>query len=330
MIGILERLMQRQGARKLLIVFLSILLVVVSGVAVYYWLFRRLPGPELPGIVEQTGLTVPHFVFSIDGIIKPASVATSPDGDRIFVTESGGERMIHIFDYKGEHINAFAPPDTTPLSREPAGIAVRVDGLVFVADSILQEIGIYSYDGEFIGFFMPDNDPDFDWLPVGVTLDKEGNIYVTDQQYPRHQVLVFDPAGNLKTKFGYFGIGAGLFNFPTDVAVEDNGNIFVSDSNNRRLQVFDAQGNFQSVITGDFSLPRGIGFDQSGRLHVVDTLGHEVKVLSFNSLPKLEATYGTRGLDRGQFRFPSDIALDGAGMVYITDYYGNRVQVWAF
>ncbi len=320
----------RKIRRILLLLLLLVVFIGISSVAVHYWQTKRLPGPGLPALMADMGITKPHFVFSIDGVVKPASVAISPGAEGIFVTETGGERLIHIFDYAGEHIKSFAPPDTTPSSRVPMGIAVSNDGKVYVTDTFNRNITSYSLDGEFIATFVPDNDPDFQWLPVGLTFDKEGHLYVTDHRNPRHQILVFDPSGNLKLKFGYYGKGEGMFNFPADVAVSDNGNIYVSDSNNSRIQVFDAQGNFQQTITGGFSLPRGIGFDSRGRLHVVDSLEHKVQVFSLRDGPKLEFTYGSIGLERGQFYHPGDLAVDDSGRMYITDQFGSRVQVWSF
>jgi DNA-binding beta-propeller fold protein YncE len=296
-------------------------------VGVYYWINKRLP--IIPALAEQLGAR-PRFAFSIDGIAKPAGVAVSRDTSRIFVTEAGGERLIHIFDSAGGHIKSFAQPETTPFSRSPAGVAVSGDDKVYVTDSFRREVNIYSIDGDFIGPFLPNNDPNFQWAPVAVTIDEGGYLYFTDQRNPRHQVLVFDPAGNLRLQFGYFGKGEGMFNHPADVAVDASGNIYVSDSNNTRIQVFDAQGSFLQFIVGDFSLPRGIGFDRARRLHIVDSLRHQVWVLSFGEEPDPVFGYGIMGQERGQFFFPNDVALDGQGRLYVADHFGGRVQVWSF
>lgn len=311
---------RKMSRRRLDRLLLLLVVVFAIGAGVFYhWQFGA-AGPDWT--------TAPHFVFSIDGIVQPTSVTIY--SNRIFVTEAGGDRLVHVFDSNGQPITSFAPPGTTSSSRAPLGVAVSKDEEVYVSDGLRHDIAIYSIEGEFIGFFVPDNDPDFEWMPVGLTFDKEGNLYVTDQRNPRHQILVFDPAGNLKLKFGYFGIGEGMFNFPTDVAVDDNGNIYVSDSDNFRVQVFDAQGNFVRMIGGGFSLPRGIGIDHPGRLHVVDSLAHEVWVLSVSDELELVFSYGGMGLETGQFCYPSDIALDSSGRIYITNCFTNLVQVWSF
>jgi hypothetical protein len=71
---------------------------------------------------------------------------------------------------------------------------------------------------------------------MGVGLDRAGNIYVTHQF--GHAVLVFSPQGYLLTEFGNYGTGDGLFDTPFDVAVADDGKIYVSDLFNNRIQVF--------------------------------------------------------------------------------------------
>jgi DNA-binding beta-propeller fold protein YncE len=318
----------RRNRRRFLILLLLLILIGIGGLGVYYWKFRSVPG--LPGIVADLGIAAPHFLFAIDGIDQPSSVAVSPDGDRIFVTESDGMRLTHIFDYSGEHIKSFAPPDSTPLSRIPGGVAINGDGQVYVIDILQHNIGIYSLDGEFLEYFVPDGDPGFEWAPVALTFDQEGNLYVTDDRHPRHQILVFDPDGRLKAQFGYFGKGEGMFAFPTDVAIDGGGNILVADSANNRLQVFDSEGDLMYTIPGDFALPSGLGFDRGGRLHVLDSLAHQVVVLNVEDGIELLYTYGSIGLERGQFYFPSDLALDGAGRIYIADHFGYRVQVWSF
>lgn len=320
----------RKHRRKLLIVFLLHVLIGTSIAGVQYLGSRKLPA-DLPGIVAELGITQPHFVFAIDDVTKPAGVAVSPDAARVFVTESSGPRMVHIFDYSGERVGAFAPPGTAPATRNPAGIAVSKFNEVFVVDTYQHAVLVFSTDGEFLRRFEPDGDPLYEWTPVALSFDRDGNLYVVDQQYPRHQVLVFDKEGNLKLKFGYFGIGDGMFSYPTDVLVDDGGNIYVADSTNVRLQVFDPEGNYLRTLVTGFSLPRGLGFDRGGRLHVVDSLAHQILVLSIDGGElSTEYAYGEQGLDRGQFYFPTDLALDGAGRIYVTDQFSNRVQVWSY
>ena len=297
--------MQRRKVRIGIILLLLLVLIVSGATAIYYWRTRTLPSIDVTAAIDELELNRPHYVFSIYGFLKPTSVAVSPDTNRIFVAEAGGEGLIHVFDKSGDFVSSFAPPGTTKFTREPSGIAVSNDNRVYVADGMRRDITIYTLDGEFIELFVPDNDPDFDWLPVGLTFDTAGNLYVTDHKNPRHQVLGFDPSGNLITQFGYFGAGGGMFNFPRDVAVSDNGTIYVTDSNNSRLQIFDGEGDLLLML-GGFSLPRSVSFDSYGRLHVLDSMEHKVTVFNMDGTPGIEFSYGDIQQTAEGFGTPSD------------------------
>jgi DNA-binding beta-propeller fold protein YncE len=319
----------KKHRRKLLIVFLLHIIIGGTIAGLQFIQTQKLP-VNLPGIVASLGIE-PHFLFNIEGIARPSAVAVSIDAERVYVAESGGTRMIHMFDYSGKRIGAFVPPGSTPSTRAPVGVAVNKFGQVYVADSFRKTISVYSYDGEFIETFWPSAEPGYQWMPVSMTFDGDDNLYVADQQYPLHQIHVFDRDGNLKARFGYFGIGDGMLAYPTDVLVDDDGNIYVADSTNTRLQVFDAEGNFLRKLMG-FDLPHSLGFDTSGRLHVVDSMAHQVAVfqLDAEAPPQLEYTYGSLGIERGQFYFPADVALDGTGRIYVADQFSDRIQVWSY
>jgi len=101
----------------------------------------------------------------------------------------------------------------------------------------------------------------------------------------------------------------------------------VADTQNRRIQVFDSDGEFQRMIyTG--GLPRGVAIAPTGLLVVSDNYNHNVSI--YTPQGKVLQQYGIRGYKRGQFESPTDIALDGkSGWVFIVDLTNNRVDVWA-
>ena len=92
----------------------------------------------------------------------------------------------------------------------------------------------YTLDGDYIDKFS--NHGDELCNPESITVDPNNFILVTDTG--NHQVVIFDPFGNLVHKFGSRGSGDGEFLFPCGIAVNKNGDIYVSDHVNKRIQIF--------------------------------------------------------------------------------------------
>ena len=184
-------------------------------------------------------------------------------------------------------------------------------------------------DGSFLRDLAP---PDGGWSPLGIAFAPDGRLLVTDVTPGHHRVLVFDARGSLVSAFGTEGAGDGEFSFPNAVAVDRNGRIFVSDSNNRRVEVFDADGKLTSKIGGQrgrLAAPRGIGVDDHDRLYVVDTVGGTVQVFDVFDSPRLLFEFGGAPGSDGATSYPNGLALGAGGQVYVTDREGGRVQVWS-
>ena len=92
----------------------------------------------------------PHYLFSIYGLDTPVGVTVSPDGDQIYISESGGDRLIRVFDREGNPLFAFAPPATSPGQRSPTYMATDALGHVYVADRIQHMIFQYTENGDYV------------------------------------------------------------------------------------------------------------------------------------------------------------------------------------
>jgi DNA-binding beta-propeller fold protein YncE len=90
--------------------------------------------------------------------------------------------------------------------------------------------------------------------PTDVTWDPEGNIFISDG-YINSRVAKYDKNGDWVKSFGTPGAGEGQLNTPHSIASDVTGNIYVADRGNRRIQVFDHDGNFKKVITIDVPVP---------------------------------------------------------------------------
>jgi hypothetical protein len=87
-----------------------------------------------------------------------------------------------------------------------------------------------------------------------VAWDAQGNTYISDG-YINSRVAKVDKDGNWLKSWGTPGEGPGQFNTPHSIAVDAKGNVFVADRGNRRIQVFDGEGNFLRQITIDVPAP---------------------------------------------------------------------------
>jgi sugar lactone lactonase YvrE len=86
--------------------------------------------------------------------------------------------------------------------------------------------------------------------PTDVAWDSQGNIYITDG-YVNSRVAKFNKDGDWVKSWGSKGAGPGQFNLPHSIAIDLQDNIYVGDRSNRRIQVFDTEGEFKRMFTID-------------------------------------------------------------------------------
>lgn len=376
--------------RRLLIALLALLLLLITCVGASFVRYVVKPAP-LPEILPLP-VTVnypPHYLFSIYGVAKPIGVAVSPQGDRVYVTETGAERLVKIFDRDGDLLGALAPPGTQSGERAPEYAATDGQGRVLVTDRLQRAVFVFDRDGiyqdtllapdltlsAYVSDQLGDSAPGTTfaynafqthvtywepgkqeqtlpppgvegWAPLGIDINSAGGMLLTEIVSGQHAVRVL-PGSVIRAgsgqeldaselSFGASGQEKGQFLFPNAAVSDSRGRIFVSDSNNGRVSVWDEGGKFlfqfgQGMDEQALSLPRGMAVDQRDRLHVVDTVGQCVKVYDVaGSEPRFMYAFGSWGAGDGQFNFPNDVTIDNSGRLYITDRENNRVQVWLY
>jgi len=305
---------------------LVLLLAVVTSLGVGWGRSNGGP-PGVPGLPEasrQRPGGVPRFVRYIDGVARPLSVATAPDG-RVYVTEGSGSRRIRAFDADGHEDASFAPPDSASHGWLPMYAAVSPAGEVYVTDGGAETVHVLARDGSLLRDLAR---PDGGWSPLGIAFAPDGRLFVTDVKSGHHRVLAFEPDGRLAMQFGAEGSGDGELSFPNAVALDRQGRIFVADSNNRRVQVFSPSGRFMYRIAAGLSAPRGIAIDDSDRLYVVDTVASNVRVYDVFDAPDFLFDFGLARGGSAVASYPNGLALGNGGQIYVTDREGDRVQVW--
>lgn len=208
----------------------------------------------------------------------------------------------------------------------PRGIAASPEGRVFVADKT-GRIQRFGPTGQFEKCWeTPAHKAGF---PVGMGMAPDGRLFVADTHYNR--VLIFDQEGNLLGKFGEAGRGPGQFEMPTDVAVDRDGYIYVSETGGHdRISKFDPQfkyiNSFGGAEDGDASTSRPVGLtiDPDNTLWVADSVNH--RLLHFSLDGALLGKIGSIGNEPGQFRYPYDTALMADGTLVVAEYGNNRLQ----
>ncbi|SDC46978.1 MULTISPECIES: 6-bladed beta-propeller [unclassified Candidatus Frackibacter] len=209
-------------------------------------------------------------------------------------------------------------------------IDVVVDGKkIFVSDSSQQEVLVFSNKGKLIKRLGVKKFK----RPTGLGIDRKQNrLYIVDTIESR--VYIYDTnTYKLIKSFGQRGVKAGRFNYPIDISVK-NEKVYVSDSMNFRVQIFDLKGNFISKFgdlgdsSGRFARPKGLAVDSDGHIYVVDTLFGVVQI--FNEQGQLLLILGEKGTDLGEFWLPTGIYIDQQNKIYVADSHNHRIQIFKY
>lgn len=148
-------------------------------------------------------------------------------------------------------------------------------------------------------------------------------------------VHAVDPSGI--TNIGHIGgLKSPIISEAQDVAVDQSGNKFVFDGNNRRVIKFDSQGNYvtkfgnEGIGNGEFGYSYGVTTDLSGNVYVSDTANNRIQKFdndgNFITKWGVNGGDGTSGSGNGEFNYPRGITTDTLGNVYVADMSNGRVQ----
>ena len=135
----------------------------------------------------------------------------------------------------------------------------------------------------------------------------DDKLYVSDHGNYRFQIL--NTELEYVESFGCYGDGDGQFNRPNGIAQDRAGNLYVSDSYNNRVQVFDCKRQF--LPTFSINLPCGIAVSSDQFVYVCDNKNKCVSVFK---------TSGECVTSFGQFNHPVGIVIDDDGFVYVSNH----------
>lgn len=215
------------------------------------------------------------------------------------------------------------------------GMAMDDNDRLFVTDLKLRHVAVFNSKHQEETSFGADVLA----RPGGVAVDTENRLlYVVDTE--SDVVAVFDAdTFKLLRRIGTPGkkhtlTAPGTFSLPSCVAVDKEGNVFVTDTFNDRVEMFDADGGFIRAWgkngdgPGYFQRPKGLAVDPDGHVWVVD--GAQDRVQVFNNEGQLLIYFGEHGEWPGMFMQANDIAIDKANRVFVSEQFLGRVQMFRY
>ncbi len=199
-------------------------------------LYKTLGGPPAPAVATNPA----SDAKDLDSVpfSMPRGIATDSLGN-YYVADTGNSR-IQKYDPAGKFSGGFGSRGQGEGELwEPQGIAVSSAGDIYVTDALNHKLLLFKSDGTFVKEW---NGPDLVFYgPRDIEFDANGILYIVDQG--RTRIVRFDPAAESFGTFGSAGTGEGQFNDPNGISIWD-GNLFVSDTGNGRIQVLDLEGRF--------------------------------------------------------------------------------------
>lgn len=310
------------------------------------------PKGRVYGMYELAAAGVERGQFNL-----PRGITRGPDGSfyvvdtanmRVQKFDATGKWLQIIGAGKGEGDGQFKGFSDDAVGTGPGGIASDAAGNIYVADTWNHRIQKFDKDGKFLGKwgeFISLGDPASAndaarntkfFGPRGVAVGPDGNIYVTDTGNKR--VQIFDANGKYlrqidsgmspsKLSPNYAFSSPGELNEPVGITVDSAGNVYVADTNNKRIQKFDPQGKFalQWALPGNAWDPGAylepfLASDASG---IYATAPTGQKVIKFSPTGQQIAEKSSEGAV--SLKTPTGITVGPDGVVYVVDTGANGV-----
>jgi tripartite motif-containing protein 71 len=278
--------------------------------------------PTTSAITSESGHTLTlvwHSEFSPEGaLVAPNDVAVDQEGN-VYVSAQGTPK-IKKFNSEGKFVDHWGSSGSGEGQISyTAGLTIDKQGNIYVADIGSTEIEKFDSAGNFL--LQWDTEPPAG--PASVVVDQNGYAYVDNFSPHEHHIEKFDSNGILVLAWGESGSGEEqIGGQPEDIALDKDGNVYVADRFNHRIQKFDSDGNFLDRFgseaseegNGRFYEPRGIAIDNQGNLYVTDEYFLQKLDPEGNPIAQWPKTEGN-ALDQAAL-----LAVDEQGDLYILAY----------
>jgi DNA-binding beta-propeller fold protein YncE len=268
---------------------------------------------------------------------SPSGVAVSDDGQRVYVADYGSGLLFRA----DLAARSMSPLGADELRGRPFAVALDESENVYVTESLgAPAVAVLSRDGVLLKRFGSGEALE---RPTGIAIDRNRHlVYVVDsgsQVSSNHRVLVYDTSGKYLRRLGPAGLpprgdGDGQFNFPDHIAVRSDGQVYVADAMNFRIQVFDPAGRFVRKFgqsgdgVGTFARIKGLAFDSFDNLYEGE--GERGVVQIFNSKDEPLLFFGGFAPNLLEyFDVPGGIAIHApTNRIFVCNQHGARINVY--
>jgi DNA-binding beta-propeller fold protein YncE len=226
--------------------------------------------------------------------------------NRLYVADSKAPGLV-VFDLAKRRYSVITGAGSGRMQR-PINVTVDADGTKFVTDTSRNQVLVYDRDDRFVRALGDGKQ----FKPVDALIVGD-RLYVADIQHDEIQVLD-KRTGKLMFKFGKSGNKEGELHHPTNLAVGPDGDIYVVETSNFRVQRFKPDGRHVRFYgdlgnsPGQFARPKGIAVDRAGRLYVGDAAFENVQI--FDSQGRLLMAFGKGDESRVGLNLPAGVSID--------------------
>jgi len=318
-----------------IILGVTLVVVVLFG---WFYLNKKNPLPVIQNTLTPNTVPIPEYISTIYGKTGDGMKMvynTYSDGERIYVADTGNYRVA-VFDYDGNFLHDIGKPDPEKkdkqdegVLRSPFGIVV-VNNEIYVTDTMTRMVHVFSLEGKFLRYFAPKQI----LMPSSIYY-KDDKFYIIDSL--SQSVRVLDSSGKQLLGLGGRGGEEGKLNYPYGIYVDEENNIYVADSNNNRIQIFDETGKLQSVwkgaeegTSGGYSIPRGIAVDSKGNFYTAELLSNDIVVTAPDGSVKTRFSYGEPEKEgvTDKMIAPTSVFVDQNQRLYVSEFGNSRVLVY--
>ena len=299
----------------------------------------RTPAAGAPGEETFSGYVYRSTFGSLGSgngqVSKPGGIALDKEGN-VWVSDTENNR-VEEFSSGGTFLQKFGTLGTgNGQFNQPAGITIDSEGNIWVVDSGNDRIEKFSKTGAYLSQFGSKGTLSlgaYFTSPMGIAYSPtRSRLYVADTG--NNMIRVFNMRGEFEYKLGSLAGGHGIAEFwrPAGVAVDSSGNLWVADTENARIQEFNAGGGYiqqfgkPGTTEHYVNAPRAIVVDAQGNVLVADG---KSRVMTYTSAGVFEFQFGSEGSGPQNMNNPEGLALDTAGDAYVADSNNNRIQKWS-